>query len=326
MARFVPNGGMKIQNTNLIGILSAVGASTLFTINDTTIKFLSGGYALHQIVLIRSILALAVTLAILMPLMGGYKHLRTRRLPAHLLRGLFVVFANVAFFLGLSVMPIADATAIFFVAPLIITVFSVVFLKEHVGARRWSAVGVGFVGVLIIMRPGSSSFQLVALFPLAAAFGYAGLHILTRRIGATESAVTMSFYIQLTFIAVALIFGLALGNGHMSGKGPESLDFLTRAWGRPQTSDYMFFLIIGTASAIGGYLISQAYRLCEAGLAAPFEYIAMPLSVLWGVLIFGEWPDHITWIGIALIMGSGLYMAWREGVQHSYITTKRPKR
>ncbi|MCP5038982.1 MAG: DMT family transporter [Rhodobacteraceae bacterium] len=317
---------MSTQRTNLIGISSVMGAGVFFTINDAAIKFLSGDYALHQVVLIRSGIGLVLMLTLLMPLMGGYRHLRTGRLPLHILRGMVVVFANMTFFLGLAAMPIADATAIFFVAPLIITGFSVIFLGEYVGLRRWGAVFVGLIGVIIIIRPGTESFQLAALLPLAAAFGYAGLHILTRYIGVSESALTMTFYIQLTFVVVSVLFGLTLGDGKFASTSSVSLEFLTRAWGRPDSGDYLVFMLVGIASTAGGFLISQAYRLCEAGLAAPFEYIALPLSVFWGLVVFGEWPDRASWIGIGLIVGSGLYMAWREARLHSYIATKRPKR
>jgi len=303
---------MNPHETNMIGIASALGASLFFTINDTVIKFLSGEYALHQVVLIRSSIALVILLVLVVPLTGGYGQLKTRRLPLHLLRGGFVVFANLMFFLGLAALPIAETTAIFFVAPLVLTVFSVVFLGEHVGVHRWGAVIVGLIGVLVIVRPGSDSFQLAALLPLAAAFGYASLHILTRRIGTTDGAMAMVFYIQVVFVIVSLCFGLVLGRGTFAQTSSASLDFLTRAWGPIATGDIRFFLIVGGVSFAGGFLISQAYKLCEAGLAAPFEYVAMPLSVFWGITVFGEWPDATTWVGMGLILASGLYLAWRE--------------
>lgn len=124
---------MEKSSQNLVGIGSALGASFFFTVNDATIKFLSGDYALHQIVMIRASIGLIFLLAVMVPLMGGFRQLRTQRLGLHILRGMCVVFANMAFFLGLSSLPIAEATALFFVSPLAITLFAVIFLKETVG-------------------------------------------------------------------------------------------------------------------------------------------------------------------------------------------------
>ncbi len=314
------------SKASLFGVLSALVASFFFSFNDMSIKFLSGDYALHQVVLIRSSLGMLFLLVFLIPFDGGFRTLKTKRLRSHLFRGLCVVFANMTFFLGLAAMPLADAVAIFFVAPLIITVFSVIFLGETVGPRRWGAVAVGMLGVIVMMRPGGDSFQVTALLPLAAAFGYAALHIMTRKIGDTESASTLTFYIQLTFIVVSILMGLVLGDGRFAGSGDASLDFLLREWSAPKTGDYVVFGLIGLASTLGGYFISQAYKLAEAGLAAPFEYVALPLAIFWGVVVFGEWPDAIAWVGISLILGSGLYTFWREAVHGQMITARRPKR
>jgi drug/metabolite transporter (DMT)-like permease len=314
------------QRNNLIGITSAIGASVFFSFNDMAIKFLSGDYALHQVVLIRSTLGMIFLLMFIMPFEGGLQALKTKRLPIHILRGLCVVVANMTFFLGLAAMPLADAVGIFFISPLVITVFSVIFLGEAVGPRRWLAVGIGLIGVIIMLRPGSGTFQIAALLPLTAAFAYAGLHIMTRKIGGTEKASTMTFYIQVTFISVSAAMGLALGDGKFAGIGDPSLEFLFREWSTPQSSDYFVFVLLGLSSTIGGYLISQAYRSAEAGLAAPFEYTAMPLAVFWGVVIFGEWPDKVAWIGISLIIGGGLYAFLREFAQNRMITANAPKR
>lgn len=297
---------------NLVGVACAVGAALCFSVNDVVIKFLSGDYALHQLVLMRSLIGMAVTLGFLVPLEGGYHLLRTRRPGAHMLRGLCVVFANLCFFTALASMPLAEAMAIFFVSPLVITVFSVLFLGETVGPARWAAVAAGFAGVVIILRPGTAAFEPVSLLPLAAAILYATLHVITRRIGGTERASTMAFYIQLTFIAVSGGIGLAVGDGALAGAAHPSVAFLLRAWNWPATGDWWLIVAVGLGSAFGGYLISQAYRLAEAALAAPFEYIAMPLAVFWGVTIWNEWPDGPTWAGMALVIGSGLFVIWRE--------------
>ena len=305
---------MADNRTNMIGILSAAGAATVFSVNDVVIKFLSGDYALHQVVLIRSVIGMVLLLTFIFPFQGGFSLIRTRRLGAHVVRAMCVVFANFCFFMALAAMPLADVVAIFFVCPIIITTLSVVLLGEYVGPRRWLAVSTGLVGVLIMLRPGTSAFQMVSLLPLAAALAYALLQIMTRRIGATERAATMIFYTQLVFICVSLGIGLVVGDGRFAGQGDPSLEFLFRAWVWPDPGDYLIFLLLGACSTCAGYLISQAYRLCEAGLAAPFEYIALPLAIFWGVVVFGEWPDSLTWVGTSLIMVGGVYMFWREAL------------
>ena len=313
------------RNTAVFGSLSAIIAVFCFSTNDVAIKFISKDYALHLVVLIRSLVGLAVLFLFIVPLSGGIKVLHTNRLGLHLVRGFCVVFANITFFLGLAALPLAEGVAIFFISPLLITIFSVVFLKETVGPRRWAAVTLGLIGVLVILRPGSETFQTASLLPLSAAFGYATLHMLTRYIGKTESAASMSFYIQLTFLVICLMLGLTIGDGKFSGWNDPSLEFLFRAWSWPSSDHYSILILIGTTSAFGGFFISQAYRISEAAVVAPFEYIALPIAIFWGVIVFGEFPDKTTFIGIALILGSGLYIVWRETILKDAETPKTPR-
>lgn len=315
-----------VQRSNLTGALFALMAVMCFSLNDVGIKFLSDTYALHQVIFIRSTIGTVLFLAVIMPLTGGLKVMRTRRLKMHLLRGICVVFANMCLFLGLAAMPIADAVAVFFISPLVITIFSVLFLGETVGARRWTAIAVGFIGVLVIVKPGTSAFQVASLLPMVAATLYAVIHIVARKIGGTESAATMAFYIQVTFIVASGAFGLTLGHGAFANETHPSLSFLLRAWGPVTPSDWPIMIMLGISGVLGGVFISQAYRLSEAAFAAPFEYVAMPMAIMWGVTVFGTWPDHTAWIGIALIIGSGLYLLWRESVQDDSLAGKAPRR
>lgn len=308
-----------------LGATCAAIAVVFFSINDVAIKFLSGGYALHQVVLIRSVIGLLIIVFVIAPLTSGWAVARTRKLKMHMLRGLCVVLANMTFFLGLAAMPFADAVAIFFISPLVITLFSVLFLGEVVGPRRWAAIAVGFIGVLVMMRPGTQAFQVASLLPLVAAFCYAGIHIITRRIGGTESAATMAFYIQIMFIIVGVLFGLVVGDGRFGDLSDPSLAFLLRAWRWPVPADYPIFLVIGVGIAVAGYLISQAYRVAEASYVAPFEYLALPMSVIWGMTVFDEFPDGRDYFGMVLILGAGLFTVWREA-QVKPVALQRPLR
>lgn len=298
----------------VLGVMAAVAAAMLFSVNDVSIKFLSGDYALHQVVLIRSVVALTVLLCVLLPLSGGLPVLRTRRLGMHALRVAFLVTSNLCYFMALSVMPIAEAVAIHFVAPLLTLVFCVIFLRETVGPRRWAAVGIGLAGVLVVMRPGTDAFQPAALLVLVSATSYAGLLTFTRYIGATERAATMAFYTQLGFICVSGSIGLALGDGRLAQEDGGVMAFVLRGWVWPAPADWPVLAVLGVASGLGGFLLGHAYRLCEAGLAAQFEYVALPMSVFWGLAVFGEWPDTVAWAGIGMIVTGGLYMIWRESV------------
>ncbi|MEP1210046.1 MAG: DMT family transporter [Rhizobiaceae bacterium] len=304
----------QIRSVATIGIACAMVASTAFTLNDVGIKFLSGDYPLHQIVFFRTLVALALTLGVIIPLEGGFQLVKTRHLKMHLFRGLSVVCANMVFFMGLAALPLSEATAIFFISPLVITAFSVIFLAERVGLRRWIAVIAGLVGALVIIRPGTEAFQLAALLPALAAVAYATLHMLTRKIGRLEKASTMALYTHLTFLLVSSCVGLVAGDGTYATSIHPSIDFLTRPWVMPPTRDIWIMAGIGMASGTGGYFITQAYRTCEAALIAPFEYLALVLAIFWGVIIFSEWPDTWAWTGISMILGAGLFVIWREAV------------
>ncbi|MBL09224.1 MAG: EamA family transporter [Acidiferrobacteraceae bacterium] len=304
-----------LRFSNIAGILCIVAAMTLFTMQDMAIKWLSGDYPLHEIILIRSAVAAIVILAILLPLEGGYNIVHTNKLAVHLLRGFGIVVANLAFYMGLAAMSLAEATSIFFVSPLLITMFSAAFLREHVGVRRWVAVVAGLLGVVIIMRPGSELFRVASILPLIAAIAYALVQVSTRAVGKTEKASTMVIYIQATFIVLCSVSGLAIGDGrYMSGTDP-SVDFLFRAWIVPSSGDLFLMGGVGCLMAFGIYLLFQGYRLSEASVIAPFEYIGLPLAVFWGIVVFQDYPDPLAWVGICLIVGAGLYTVYREAIR-----------
>ena len=297
----------------MLGIVCVVAAVAIFVLQDALIKWLSGDYPLHEIVLVRAVSAVCVTLFV-MRLEGGVHLLRTRRLGLHLARAGLLVIANSAFFLALAAMTIAEATSIFFIAPLLITALSALMLSEAVGPRRWAAVCIGLAGVIVMMRPGEGALRLVALLPIVAAAAYALMQILTRRLGSTERASTIAFYAQAGFIVASLGMGLVAGHGRFAPEDDASLAFLLRAWTVPSTLDTALFLAIGVINGVGGYLMSQAYRITRPSVLAPFEYVALPMAVMWGVVFFGDWPDPVTWAGMALICGSGLYVLHREAV------------
>ncbi|WP_299025064.1 DMT family transporter [uncultured Sulfitobacter sp.] len=287
------------------------------SLNDMLIKQLSSGYPLHQIVFFRSLIGLLVTLVFLQ-FEGGLPALRTDRPWLHVLRGVLVVIANMCFFLALAVLPLADVTALFFVAPLFITLLSIPLLGEKVGPLRLGAVLVGFIGVVIMQRPWASPdalevSRIVLLLPVLAALTYALNQLMTRKLGVKAPASTLAIYIQCTFLVVSVAFYLAAGDGRYAAQVTNpSLEFLLRAWVWPAASDQWVLLGMGVNGALIGYCLSQAYRLADAATVAPFEYIGLPLAVFWGLVIFGDLPTWEVWTGIALILSSGLFVFFRE--------------
>ncbi len=311
-------------NAPLTGIWFALGGGVILSLNDLAIKALSGSYALHQIVLIRAIIGMAVVLAVIRLSGTGFSQLRTRRPYAHLFKVIILMISNVMYFLGLAALPLADAVAIAFIAPIMVTLMSAVVLREHVGLRRWAAVIVGMIGVLVLVRPGAGAIQPAALLVLISAICYAASHTMTRQMRATESAMTMAFFVQMGFITVSVCMGLWAGDGHLAGSPDASLAFLFRPWVIPQTADWWAFLGIGLAVSIGGMMTAQAYRTAPSALVAPFEYIGMPMAIFWGVVVFHTWPDATAWIGIALICGAGLYTLWRETLRKKDVDVAAP--
>lgn len=302
------------ENQPLRAALFALSGVMVFSINDLAIKLLSGGYALHQVILIRSLISLSVIVAVIVVSGRGFAQLLTARGGAHAIRVGCVLMSNVTYFLGLSVMPLADAVALAFVAPLVLTALSAVLLGEPVGWRRWTAVAVGMLGVVVMLRPGLGVFQPAALLVAGSAVFYATSHVMTRRMRDTESSVTLNFWVQIGFVGVSSAMGLLVGDGAYAG-GEGILAFLFRPWIWPPLADWPVLLATGLAVGAGGLLMAQAYRTGAAATVAPFEYAGMPMAILWGFLIFGTLPDAIAALGMALICGAGLYTIRREWQQ-----------
>ena len=280
------------------------------SIGDTMIKMLSGDYALHQLVFIRA----AISLIILMPVLlrRGITALRTSRPGMHALRGLMLVIANMTFFTGLASLPMAESSAVVFSAPVIITLLSFWLLGERFGVGRWVAVLVGLAGVVLVVQPFGAHLEFAYLWPLAAAFGYAGFTTLTRSLGRTEGAALLAVFAQGSFFVTSLLMGILVGGGRFAGTGNPNLEFLLRAWRWPAVDDLGLIAMIGLVSAVIALSLSAAYRSAQASFLAPFEYSNLPLVLLWGYLVFGDFPNTLALAGIGLIAAGGMIMIFSE--------------
>ncbi len=302
------------EDTPLTGIAFLVCGLTLFSGQDVIIKTLSAAYPAHEIVFLRGLVAMGPILLIIY-FKGGLRLFRTRRPIMMILRGLMGYASYMTYYLALSALPLADVVTLFYSSPLFVTALSVPFLGEKVGGRRLLAVLVGFLGVLVITRPGARDIDPAMLLAVAAALCYSVSIIITRKVSRTESGSTLSFYAMLTFVVASGLTGLAIGDGRFAGAAHPSAEFLLRAWALPTERDFVLIAICGLIAGAGFYCLSQAYSVASASVVAPFEYSSLPWAILWGYVFWSELPGPWTVAGVALVVGSGLYIIHREGVR-----------
>ena len=306
---------LKSLNPNTQGVLCLVVALACLTLSDSIIKWLSPELPLHEITLFRSCVALLLIL-LLVRFEGGLQSLKTRRPGLHFLRGSMLVLANMFFFIGLAAMPLAETVVLFYTAPLFICILAQPVLGEKVGLSRWFVIVVGMVGAVIMLRPGSELFKAVSLLPIMAALCYAAMTMMTRKLGLAERAGALTFYIQLAFIAISSLVGLTIGDGSFDNYDSTSLGFLLREWRWPTPLQLQLLALCGTIVAVGGYLLSQAYRIGEASAVAPFEYSSLPFALIVGYYLWGDWPDWRAFVGTGMIIASGLLVVYLDNRAH----------
>jgi drug/metabolite transporter (DMT)-like permease len=261
---------------------------------------------------IRSLTALPFHLGIVWWFDGRLSTITTPGWWKMLARGLLNFVAYTAYYLGLAYLPLADTIALFFTNPLFITLTAVLILRERVSTASLVAVAAGFAGVLLVVKPGGTGFDLAALLPVLGALGYALSMIAAGRLGRTESAAAMAFWGNVCFLLFALVLSAIYGSGSLAGASHPSLAFLTRGWVTPPLNDLLLMASCGLIAAIGLTLLTYAYRIAPSASVAPFEYSFMFWGVLWGWLFWDSIPDGIAWVGIAVIIAAGLIVIRKD--------------
>ena len=276
--------------------------STIFLgTSDVTSKYLSATLPSIEITWIRFLVFVLIMVPAMVPGSPLYA-LPTGRLGLQMMRGAALLGSSLFFISGLRFLPIAEASATGFVSPLFVTALSIVFLGESVGLRRWLATAAGLIGVLIILRPGSSAFHPAAAFPLVSAFCWALTLIMTRMLSGRERAATTMTYSSIAgFLILSALVPLV--------------------WISPTWHDVMFGILVGVASTAGQWIVVLAFRYADASVLAPFSYTQLLWVSILGFIIFGEVPDAWTISGAAFIVASGLYTAHRERVRQSQLLT-----
>lgn len=276
-------------------------ASTLFLASsDAMAKYLARSLPAPEIAWIRFLVFVLIMLPIVLAPSSG-NPMRSARPLVQVWRGLALLGSSIFFIIGLSYLPIAEAAATAFIAPVFVTALSIMFLGEKVGARRWIATTVGLIGVLVVVRPGTSAFHPAAMFPILSALGWAVALVLTRKItGADRAITTMAFSAITGFLVMSVIVPFY--------------------WIAPSWSQILLGVGIGVASTFGHWIVVLAFRYADASVLAPFSYVQLVWVTLLGFFVFGEVPDSWTFGGAAIIIASGVYTAHRERVRRAQIT------
>jgi drug/metabolite transporter (DMT)-like permease len=275
-----------------LGILHMVGATLVFSVSSAATKWLVATYPVGEVLFIRSLVSLMACAAFILPA-TGLAVFRTRRLHHHAMRS-FSQFCSQSFLVtAFSLMPLAGAIAINFSAPLFTALVSIVLLKEKVGLARWSALLIGFLGVVIVTHPGTETFQIGALFALGNAILYGSVTAAVRGMTATESIETLTLY-QLVWITGFFALVAPIG-------------FIMPGW-----ADAGLIVFAGLSNAIGQYWWTKSLHLGPASAIAPFFYLSLVWAIVIGYLVWGDVPTVGLIMGSAIVVGSGLFLFWRE--------------
>ena len=281
--------------TSIAGILLMLAAVMLFASMDTMAKYLGRYYPVPNLVWARYTVHFLFMLVFLGPRLR-YRLLRTSHLALQILRALLLLGSTAFFFTALRFLPLAEASAIGFVTPLLVTAFSVPLLGEKVGPRRWTAVLIGFAGVLIVLHPGSGLLTWAAVLPLSSSLCFSLYQIITRKLSASEDPFATLFYAALVG---ALVTSAALPFEWVS---PTSL------------FHGLLILLLGLLGGISHFILIKAFERASAAVLAPFGYTQLVYTTLLGYLVFGSFPDQLSVAGMLVIAGSGLYVAYREAL------------
>lgn len=287
-----PAGARETTSDTGRGIALMILAVGLYSIMDAMVKWLGPSYPTMELVFFRSLFAF-IPIAYVLWRSRSFAALRTRRPWGHGGRSLAGLISISLFFYAYTQMPLANVIAISFAAPLLVTALSVPLLGERVGWRRWSAVLVGFAGVLVMVKPDSGTFDKIAILALSATVFYSLVIVSIRKLSRTETPIAIVFYYALTS---TLVSGAVL-------------PFI---WVMPDLEGWVLLILVGVIGGVAQFAMTNAYRLADASIVAPFDYMHIIWAALLGFFIWGEVPGNTIWFGAAIVMASGVYILLRE--------------
>jgi len=314
-----------MKNNNPKGIILILIGMFIVSFMDATFKYINTSVNLYEAYFIRTLISFGVIASYLK--ITNKPIIFTTHYPLLTsIRVILFFFGFSSFYISLTIMPLATATALFFASPFLITVFAIFFLKEEVGMRRWSAVIIGFIGVYIILNPDFNDFDYLSLTPVFCAFCYALSMIIIKKTSDKDDVYSQMFHFYIFAIAISLIIYFFMGDGQYNNFDHPASQFIFRKWFSNLEFSLPYMIFIGVIGATGFLCFFTAYRIASPAVVSPFEYSILVWASLNGWVFFDEIPNQRTVVGMILIVCGSIFIFIREEAQDQSLATEKPLR
>ena len=314
-----------MKNNNPKGIILILIGMFIVSFMDATFKYINTSVNLYEAYFVRTLISFGVIASYLK--ITNKPIIFTTHYPLLTsIRVILFFFGFSSFYISLTIMPLATATALFFASPFLMTIFAIFFLKEEVGARRWSAVIIGFIGVYIILNPDFSNFDYLSLTPILCAVCYSLSMIIIKKTSDKDNVYSQMFHFYIFAITISLIIYFFMGDGQYNNIDHPVSQFIFRKWFENLEFSLPYMIFIGVVGALGFLCFFTAYRIASPAVVSPFEYSILIWASLNGWIFFEEIPNLRTIGGMILIVGGSIYIFIREKAQDQSIVTEKPLR
>ena len=314
-----------MKNNNPKGILYILVGMAIFSIQDALIKFVFEDSSLYELYFGRTFTAII--------LLTSYLIFSKKKIILKTHYPFLTVFRVMCFFFGFSLfyvsitfMSLAMANALFFSSPFFISILAMLFLKEQIGVRRWSAIFVGFVGVYIVLNPDFENFKIMNLAPVGCALCYAISMTITKITSDKDNVYTQMIHLYIGAITISALFFIFTGNGQFNTFSDPTFQFIFREWFTNPSYAWPIIVVMGIIATFSFYFVFSAYSIASPSAISLFEYSLIIWSIITGYLLFNDIPTIRTFIGVLLIISAGIYIYIREKTRDQYIATENPIR
>tara|TARA_B100001029_G_C14984929_1_gene408386 strand:+ start:73 stop:1023 length:951 start_codon:yes stop_codon:yes gene_type:complete len=316
---------MSAQNNNPKGILLILLGMAFFSIQDSLIKYIFEESALYELYFGRTLTAL-ILLIIFLKVTSQKLVFKTHYPLLTCFRVICFFFGFSFFYISLTYMSLAMANALFFSSPFFISILAIIFLGEKVGIRRWLAILFGFIGVYIVLNPDIENFDYMKLAPVACALCYAISMTITKITSNKDNVYSQMFHLYIGAIVISILFFIFTGKGQFNTFSDPTLQFILREWFTNPTYAWPYIVAMGFVAAVSFYCVFSAYSVASPSVVSLFEYSLIIWAIIIGYVLFNDVPTIRTFIGVALIIGAGVYIYIREKVRDQMIVTDTPNR